>query len=122
MVTGISLYVVWIAGTLIGALLGPVLGDPNRLGLDAAFPAGFVALLWPMLSGRHAVRCAIGGGGAAPALAPVLPPGGALAGGAPLGVLLGPPRRRRGLGSPAPRSWFRAPGWRWRNSPPASPP
>src|ERR1700687_2087292 len=66
-VTGACLYVVWIAGTLMGALLGPVLGDPKRLGLDAAFPAGFVALLWPMLSGRHAVRCAIGGGGGRPA-------------------------------------------------------
>src|SRR5437660_1429389 len=61
LVTGALLYVVWVFGTLIGALLGPVLGDPKRLGLDAAFPAGFVALLWPMLAGRHAVRCAIGG-------------------------------------------------------------
>src|ERR1700738_4284233 len=66
LVTGACLYAVWVAGTLIGALLGPVLGDPKRLGLDAAFPAGFVALLWPMLSGRHAVRCAIGGALGAP--------------------------------------------------------
>jgi len=58
LVIGALLYSVWVIGTSIGALLGPVLGDPKRLGLDAAFPAGFVALLWPMLSGRHAVRCA----------------------------------------------------------------
>ena len=87
-VTGACLYVVWIAGTLMGALLGPVLGDPKRLGLDAAFPAGFVALLWPMLSGRHAVRCAIGGAAVALALAPFTPPGVPLAGAAVVGLWL----------------------------------
>jgi 4-azaleucine resistance transporter AzlC len=88
LVTGALLYVVWIAGTSIGALLGPVLGDPKRLGLDAAFPAGFVALLWPMLSGRHAVRCAIGGAAAALVLAPFTPPGIPLAGAAVVGIWL----------------------------------
>jgi 4-azaleucine resistance transporter AzlC len=88
LITGACLYAVWVAGTLIGALLGPVLGDPKRLGLDAAFPAGFVALLWPMLSGRHAVRCAIGGAVAALALAPFTPPGIPLAGAAVVGLWL----------------------------------
>jgi 4-azaleucine resistance transporter AzlC len=88
LVTGALLYVVWVLGTLIGALLGPVLGDPKRLGLDAAFPAGFVALLWPMLSGRHAVRCAIGGAAVALALAPFTPPGIPLAGAAVVGLWL----------------------------------
>ena len=87
-VTGALLYIVWIIGTLVGALLGPVLGDPKRLGLDAAFPAGFVALLWPMLSGRHAVRCAIGGAAAALVLAPFTPPGIPLAGAAVVGLWL----------------------------------
>src|SRR3989440_3413555 len=87
-VTGVCLYAVWVAGTLIGVLLGPVLGDPKRLGLDAAFPAGFVALLWPMLSGRHAVRCAIGGAAVALALAPFTPPGIPLAGAAVVGLWL----------------------------------
>src|SRR2546427_2880703 len=75
LVTGALLYVVWVFGTVIGVLFGPVLGDPKRFGLDAAFPAGFVALLWPLLSGRHAVRCAIGGGPAAPPPPPLTPPG-----------------------------------------------
>jgi len=88
LVTGALLYTVWVIGTLIGALLGPVLGDPKRLGLDAAFPAGFVALLWPMLSTRHAVRCAIGGLVAALALAPFTPPGIPLAGAAVVGIWL----------------------------------
>lgn len=88
LVTGALLYAVWVIGTSIGAALGPVLGDPKRLGLDAAFPAGFVALLWPMLSGRHAVRCAIGGLVAALLLAPFTPPGIPLAGAAVVGLWL----------------------------------
>jgi 4-azaleucine resistance transporter AzlC len=88
LVTGACLYAMWIAGTLIGVLFGPVLGDPKRFGLDAAFPAGFVALLWPLLSGRHAVRCAIGGAVAALALAPFTPPGIPLAGAALVGLWL----------------------------------
>jgi branched chain amino acid efflux pump len=88
LVTGALLYVVWILGTSIGALLGPVLGDPKRLGLDAAFPAGFVALLWPMLSGHHAVRCAIAGAAVALLLAPFTPPGIPLAGAAVVGLWL----------------------------------
>jgi branched chain amino acid efflux pump len=88
LVTGALLYSVWVIGTFIGALLGPVLGDPKRLGLDAAFPAGFVALLWPMLSGRHAIRCVMGGVAVALALAPFTPPGVPLAGAAIAGLWL----------------------------------
>jgi predicted branched-subunit amino acid permease len=50
--TGLGVYVFWNAGTLIGALVGDRLGDPKSLGLDAAFPAGFVALLVPHLAKR----------------------------------------------------------------------
>jgi 4-azaleucine resistance transporter AzlC len=88
LVTGAFLYGSWVVGTLVGVLFGSVLGDPKRLGLDAAFPAGFVALLWPMLSGRHAVRCAIGGAAVALALAPFTPPGIPLAGAAVVGLWL----------------------------------
>ena len=88
LVTGAFLYSAWVVGTLIGVLFGPVLGDPKRFGLDAAFPAGFVALLWPLLSGRHAVRCAIGGAAVALILAPFTPPGIPLAGAAVVGIWL----------------------------------
>src|SRR3979411_3093163 len=87
-VSGLCLDVVGRAGTLVGGLLAPVLGDPKRLGLDAAFPAGFVALLWPMLSGRHAIRCTIGGAVTALVLAPFTPPGIPLAGAAVVGLWL----------------------------------
>src|SRR3989440_4965402 len=88
MLTGICIYVAWVGGTLAGVLLGPVLGDPRRLGLDAAFPACFVALMWPMLRGPHAVRCAIAGAIVALALAPFTPPGIPLAGAAIVGLWL----------------------------------
>src|SRR5919106_3706139 len=42
---GISLYPCWVGGTAIGVLAGDFVGDPVRLGLDAAFPALFLALL-----------------------------------------------------------------------------
>jgi 4-azaleucine resistance transporter AzlC len=88
LLSGIELYVAWIAGTTLGVLLGPVLGDPKRLGLDAAFPAGFVALLWPMLARPNAIRCAVAGIVIALVLAPFTPAGVPLAGAAVAGVWL----------------------------------
>src|ERR1700737_3147532 len=107
LVTGPCLYAVWVAGTLIGALFGPVLGDPKRFGLDAAFPAGFVALLWPLLSRRHAVRCAIAGAVAALVLAPFTPPGIPLAGAALVGLWLARQHLRWCWGAPAFCTTFR---------------
>lgn len=43
-VGGVSVFVFWNVGTLIGAIGGQAIGDPNALGLDAAFPAGFISL------------------------------------------------------------------------------
>jgi 4-azaleucine resistance transporter AzlC len=43
-VGGLSVFFFWNIGTLIGALGGQAIGDPNALGLDAAFPAGFISL------------------------------------------------------------------------------
>jgi 4-azaleucine resistance transporter AzlC len=88
LLVGAFLYSAWIVGTILGVGLGPVLGDPKRLGLDAAFPALFTALLWPMLSGRRAVRCAVGGAIVALILAPFTPPGIPLAGAAVVGLWL----------------------------------
>ncbi|MFP5488946.1 MAG: AzlC family ABC transporter permease, partial [Acidimicrobiia bacterium] len=45
-ITGISVYVFWNLGTLLGALAGSAI-DPTTYGLDAAFPAGFVAMVAP---------------------------------------------------------------------------
>lgn len=72
---GLAIYVSWVVGTALGVLGGDALGDPNRLGLDAAFPALFLALLAPQLRTRAAVAAAIGGALIAVALIPVARPG-----------------------------------------------
>ena len=45
-ITGLSVYLFWNLGTLIGAIAGSSI-DPETYGLDAAFPAGFVAMVAP---------------------------------------------------------------------------
>ena len=47
-----TVFVCWNLGTLIGALAGSAI-DPQTYGLDAAFPAGFVAMVAPQL--RHRI-------------------------------------------------------------------
>ena len=59
-ITGASLYVFWNLGTLLGALAGSAI-DPQTFGLDAAFPAAYVAMLWPLLrDGRGRLAAALG--------------------------------------------------------------
>lgn len=72
---GLALYAAWVGSTLVGALGARVLGDPETLGLDAAFPAVFVALVWPQLHGRRARLAAALGGAIALALLPWAPAG-----------------------------------------------
>jgi 4-azaleucine resistance transporter AzlC len=72
---GLTLYCSWVAGTTLGAAAGSLLGDPERLGLDAAFPALFLALLAGQLRGRGAVVAALTGAAIAAALVPLVPPG-----------------------------------------------
>jgi predicted branched-subunit amino acid permease len=74
-VTGLGVYVGWNLMTLVGALAGNALGDPQRYGLDAAASAAFVALLWPRLRAREPVAIAIVGAVLTTALIPVIPQG-----------------------------------------------
>jgi 4-azaleucine resistance transporter AzlC len=72
------LYVGWNAGTAIGVLAGDSLTDPATLGLDAAFPALFLALLAPLLragADRTPLAAAVIGAGIALALTPIAPAG-----------------------------------------------
>ena len=73
--TGGVLFVAWNAGTLLGVLLGGAVRDPATLGLDAAFPAGLLALLWPSLRDPVARRVAVVGAAVALLATPLLPPG-----------------------------------------------
>jgi 4-azaleucine resistance transporter AzlC len=73
--TGIAVYVLWNIGTLLGALGAAAIGDPATLGLDAAIPAAFMALLWPRLVDRSMWALAVTGAAVALVLTPVLRPG-----------------------------------------------
>ncbi|MGI8657345.1 MAG: AzlC family ABC transporter permease [Candidatus Limnocylindria bacterium] len=72
---GLVLWLAWVGGTLVGVIGGDALGDPASLGLDAAFPALFLALLVPQLTRRRAVAAAVGGAAIALALVPFTPTG-----------------------------------------------
>ena len=72
---GLVLYPFWVVFTAVGVVVGDLVGDPNRLGLDAAFPALFLALLLTQLGTRRAVAAALAGGAIALALVPVAAPG-----------------------------------------------
>ncbi|GIF11795.1 AzlC family ABC transporter permease [Actinoplanes teichomyceticus] len=74
-VVGVALLISWNAGTVLGVLLGGATGDPDALGLDAAFPAGLIALILPSLRDRETRLVALLGAATAVLLTPVLPAG-----------------------------------------------
>jgi len=73
--TGLSVFVLWNLGSLIGALGASSIGDPQRWGLDAAIPAAFLALLWPQITSRRLLGVAVVGAVIGLTLTPVLSPG-----------------------------------------------
>ena len=72
---GISVFVFWNLGTLLGAVGGNAIGDPNTLGLDAAFPAGFISLAAPTLRHRPGRLAAASGAAIAVIAVPFTRPG-----------------------------------------------
>ncbi|QNO38675.1 AzlC family ABC transporter permease [Protaetiibacter sp. SSC-01] len=74
-VTGAVIYVGWNLTTLLGALLGDLVGDVRQYGLDAAAAAAFLGLLWPRLTARQPVAVAVAAAVIAAVLVPVLPAG-----------------------------------------------
>jgi predicted branched-subunit amino acid permease len=72
---GLTLYLSWVVGTLLGIVGGDALGDPKDLGLDAAFPALFLALLAGQIKGRLGAVAAVLGAAVALALVPFVPVG-----------------------------------------------
>jgi 4-azaleucine resistance transporter AzlC len=68
-------YVGWVGGTIVGALAGNVLGDPDAIGLDAVYPAFFLALLIEELHDTRSRLVAVAGGLIALVLIPVAPAG-----------------------------------------------
>lgn len=68
-------YVAWLAGTVVGALAGDLLGDVDRFGLDALFPTFFVGILLAELGRPRARLAAALGAVVALALVPMTPAG-----------------------------------------------
>jgi 4-azaleucine resistance transporter AzlC len=71
---GLVLYCCWVGATALGTLVGDRLGDPETYGLDAAFPALFLALLIPQVRTRQAAA-SVAGGVIALVLIPLAPAG-----------------------------------------------
>ncbi|MFT4263591.1 MAG: AzlC family ABC transporter permease [Nocardioides sp.] len=68
-------WVTWQAGTIIGAYGGSLLGALSRFGLDAVYPAFFLAVLVPELRDRNRIGVALGGVLIALAVTPFVPGG-----------------------------------------------
>jgi predicted branched-subunit amino acid permease len=87
--TGILLFIGWNLTTLIGALIGNLLGDVSSYGLDAAAAAAFLGLVWPRLVALQPIVVAAGAAVVAATLTPVLPAGVPILLGALVAVLVG---------------------------------
>jgi 4-azaleucine resistance transporter AzlC len=72
---GVVLMVSWTTGTVAGVIGGGALGDPADYGLDAMFPALFLALVVGQLDSQRARVAAVLGALIALVLTPLLPPG-----------------------------------------------
>jgi branched chain amino acid efflux pump len=97
---GLTLYMAWVCGTALGVFFGDVFGDPSGWGLDAAFPALFLALLVPQLRSRTSWSAAGVGAAVALALTPFAPAGVPIVC-ASVGCLVGLLRGRGRRGVPA---------------------
>jgi predicted branched-subunit amino acid permease len=94
LVTGGSIFVLWNAGTLAGALGGETIGDPRTFGLDAAVGAAFLALLWPRLVGWWERGAALAAAAIAVGLVPFTTPGVPVLAAGSVAVLAGLVQRR----------------------------
>jgi len=73
--TTVPQYLSWFAGTVVGALAGDLVGDPERYGLDVLFPTFFIAILVAELRQPRARVAAAAGAAIALALVPFTPAG-----------------------------------------------
>jgi 4-azaleucine resistance transporter AzlC len=73
--SGALLVTAWLAGTVLGLLVGAGVPDSSKFGMDAAFPAALLALILPGLGKPDARRVGLGAAGLALAATPFLPAG-----------------------------------------------
>ena len=96
---GASIFLMWNATTVVGALGAAALGGTARAALDAVVPAAFLALLWPRLRRgfpEFVVQrwVALGGAAVALVLTPFAPAGVQVLAAAVAVLLAGRPRAR----------------------------
>jgi predicted branched-subunit amino acid permease len=70
-----AMMVGWFPGIAVGTFLGNVLGDVDRFGLDAVFPAALIAIVGNLLRTREGMAAALAGGLICLVLLPVAPAG-----------------------------------------------
>lgn len=73
--TTAALLIGWFGGIAVGTFLGNVLGDIDRFGLDAVFPAALLAIIANLLRSREGRSAAAAGGVVCVVLLPVAPAG-----------------------------------------------
>lgn len=73
--TGLALFILWNAGTLLGVLAAHFVSNPKAFGLDAAPPAAFLALLAPRLRSREPLAIALAAAVVAIVAVPFVPAG-----------------------------------------------
>jgi len=73
--TGFAVFALWNLGTLIGAVATHALANPKVMGLDAAPPAAFLALVAPRLRAREPIAIAIAAAVVALVVLPFVPAG-----------------------------------------------
>ncbi|MEE6211395.1 AzlC family ABC transporter permease [Salarchaeum sp. III] len=83
--SGLAIWVLWVAATVVGATAGDLVGDPARWGLDFVVTAVFLTLAAGLWEGEASLRPWLAAAGVAIAASAVLPGkwyvvGGALAG------------------------------------------
>ncbi len=98
--TGLSVFIFWNLATFAGAMGAQAVGDPKAWGLDAAIPAGFIALVWPRLRDRRSWAIALCAAVVALALTPFLRPGVPVLATSLVAVVAGVLAVRRKLDSP----------------------
>jgi len=70
-----AMHLGWLSGIAVGVFLGNVIGDAERFGLDAVFPAALLAIIGNLLRRRSGALAAAVGGGLCLLLIPVAPAG-----------------------------------------------
>ncbi|MGJ9426772.1 AzlC family ABC transporter permease [Nesterenkonia halotolerans] len=93
---GIACYLFWNLATVLGALLGDVIADPEALGLDGAVVAAFLALLWPRLKSLDSWALAVLAALITTLTMPLLAPGIPVLAAAVVAVIWGVASKERG--------------------------